>query len=498
MFGKVEGDSTHSYPVHSLGKGDDTLLNSLDLNLAADNDDAKGTWRSVLACAKSWERQLNGDAGGSKKPLLSTLVSFVRNVHGLPSPESCFGTNHVVVEEVSNCMLTLLNHVDQARQVQAKLNDALYDEPGEGVDVDALQKYLDSTSKSLSVRLDEADTLYRYRQVVSEWEAKVEKILESSRGIDDKTPDTQNDLVSVQKLSLDAQAHGFRSKSLVQLDARIAKAHKLKDRIAEWTESCSQGRKGSIKQVAALVRDTNRLKLAFPESTEILRFHRATESWVDRASIAVRSKISLTEIKSLIQRGEDMPLDLSDYLEKLKSRVAVAEGWLDRLKDVVQSPLAPGGHVNELAWLADMRIALLDGRYGRLHELASEGSRIPVDVEPLKLLQVELDAKNWSAKASKWVPCGNGTEGKKGKLDDIREHVYKAELLRDKLTLSEVDKKLWSLEGELALKSIVQAADSWLEQVRIFILSLVTFVSFLYCLTRIILLDGVEQGIFGG
>ena len=76
-------------------------------------------------------------------------------------------------------MLTLLSHVDQARQVQAKLNDALYDEPGEGVDVDALQKYLDSTSKSLSVRLDEADTLYRYRQVVSEWEAKVEKILES-------------------------------------------------------------------------------------------------------------------------------------------------------------------------------------------------------------------------------------------------------------------------------------------------------------------------------
>ena len=464
MFGKVEGDSAPRYPVFSREKVFG-LPRGQYLNFVSDADDVKGTWRSVLACAKSLERQLNGDVGDAKKPLLSTLVSFIRNVHGLPSPESCFGSNHVIVEEVSNCLLTLLNHVDQARQVQAKVNDALYDEDGEGVDVDALQKYLDSATKSLSLRLDEVDAFYQYRQEVSEWEVKVESILESSSGLDDETQGAQNDLVCVQKLSLDAQGHGFKSKSLVQLNSRIRKAHKLKGRIAEWKESCSHGQKSSMKQVAALVRDANRLKLAFPEATDLLAFHRSTESWVDRANIAVRSKISLTEIKSLIQRGENMPIDLSDYLEKLKSRVAVAEEWIDALKLVVRCPLTTEGTVDQLAWLNDMRSALLDSRYGRLHELASEGSRIPVDVEPLKLLQVELDAKNWSAKANKWVPTGNGNEGKRGKLEDIRDHVDKAELLRDKLTLSEVEKKAWVLEGELALKSIVQAADSWLEEV---------------------------------
>ena len=192
-----------------------------------------------------------------------------------------------------------------------------------------------------------------------------------------------------------------------------------------------------------------------------------------------------------------MPLDLSEYMEKLKSRVAIAEGWLGSLKEVVPCPLDAGGNVDELAWLSDMRIALLDGRYGRLHELASEGSRIPVDVEPLKLLQVELDAKNWSAKAIKWVPIDDGNDGKKGKLEDIREHVYKADLLREKLTLSEAGKKLWVLEGELALKSIVRAADSWLEQVRKVCFDAVDY-STVIPISHIFISDFAEQSILGG
>jgi hypothetical protein len=414
MLGQVQDDSAPSYPIRAVEMVIEfSSSDDLEMDLSSDADDLKGAWRSVLACGKSLERQLNGDAGGIKKPLLSTVISFIRNAYGLPVPESCFGSHHVMIEELSNCLLTLLSHVDKARQVQAMISDMLYDESGDGVDVDALQKSLDTTAKSLAIRLDEADVLYRFRDVVTEWDGKVESILVSSGDGDDQGPRTQDDLDRVLQLAFEAECHGFGTKGLVQLKSRIRRAHQVRERIAAWKESCRLGRKNSTKLMSTLVRDATRLKLVFPELTELMEFNRLTESWVDRATIAIRSRISLSEMKSMIQRGEDMPLDLSDYLEKLKARVSIAEEWIASLEVVVPCPTGEGNTKDLLAWMQTMRIALRNGEYNRLHELSSEGSRIPVDVEPLKLLQVELEAKTWSIKASKWTPSDNPGESKR-------------------------------------------------------------------------------------
>ena len=56
-------------------------------------------------------------------------------------------------------------------------------------------------------------------------------------------------------------------------------------------------------------------------------------------------------------------------------------------------------------------------------------------------------------------------EGKKGKLSDVEEHVNKAKVLRERLTLSVNEKKAWVLEGESELASILHSAESWLEKV---------------------------------
>jgi hypothetical protein len=431
-----------------------------EMALDSDSDDLKGAWRSVLACGKSMERQLNGDAC-NQKPLLSTVVSFVRNAYALPVPESCFGTNHVMIEEVSSCLLTLLDHVDKARHEQAKLRDILYDEEGEGVDMDALQKFLDSTGKALSIRLDEAEELYSYRERVTEWEGRLAKILEPAAT--DEHFEGRNDFATVQQLAVEAKTHAFVSKSLVQLQARIQKAHTIREKLIEWEKSCEQGEKNTIKVVASLVRDSARLKLIFPEVSRLLEFHREQDNWVDRSNIAIRSRISLAEVKSLIKRGEEMPLDLSDHLDKLKSRVGTAEEWIEHLEEVCPYPKSSDGTQDILAWMKAMRQALYDGKQAELHELASEGSRIPIEVDAVKVLQIELDAKNWTQKAKKWIPVDG--DSKRGKLDDLREHCEKAVALRDKLTLSEEDKYAWLLEGEAELNSIVEAADKWFEDV---------------------------------
>lgn len=431
-----------------------------------DRDDGKMAWRNILACGQSIERQLEASTPRSKKLLLSTVVSFVSNAYRLPIPETCFGSHHVMIEEVSKCLLAILGHIDNAKEVQANIRDRLFDESGEGVDSDSLQRYIEAQSKSLAVRLDEVDHLNRCKEIISEWESRLSVLEEADCDFSD---DRRDDLALAERMTTEAKSHGYISKGLVQLKTRIIKARQLRERIQLWKKSCDESKKVSTRTVSALVKDAKRLKFVFPEVVSLVNFHRMMEDWIDRANIAIRSRISLKEIKLLIQRGVSMPLDLSDYLEKLNSRVSLADDWLTSMEQVVPCPLHVNGKQDMLQWTADMRLALNEDRMAELHELALDGSRIPVEVDAVKLLQVELDAKTWTQKARRWVPI-NG-ESRKGKLIDIREHVAKGSTLRERLTFSDTKKQEWVLEGEAELNSIVLAADSWFEEVSLEALS---------------------------
>ena len=94
------------------------------------------------------------------------------------------------------------------------------------------------------------------------------------------------------------------------------------------------------------------------------------------------------------------------------------------------------------------RVSLENGNYSRLHELASDGSRIPVVVDEVKALVVALDAKNWTSKAQKWIP--NNVDSKKGKLGELREHLRKVSFLRAGLPIAE-EGLAWKLECETEL-----------------------------------------------
>jgi PLU-1-like protein len=241
----------------------------------------------------------------------------------------------------------------------------------------------------------------------------------------------------------------------------------------EQSEENLEDKKESVKFLAAMVRDANRLKLKFNEVSDLLETHRTVEGWIDRANIAVRSRMCLKEIRALIQKGDELPVNLSDFMEKLRVRVGQAEEWVDRFKGVVPYPNLDGSELVEsdktlLCWMEGVRRALHDGKHTALHDLASEGNRIPVEVEIMKLLQLELDAKSWTMKAKKWVPCLAKDESvacKKAKLEDLREHLDKAALLRERLNLSESAKNEWVVEGEMEIRNTVQGADDWFEKV---------------------------------
>jgi hypothetical protein len=464
FLGQLQDDSKPQYTVDANADAKAIFQKDWDTNyhveIALETDDLKGAWRSILACGKSVERQLNGELPGEKKPLLSTLLSFVGNAYRLPPPESIFGTHHVMVEEVCNNLIFILEHIQGAQEVQAKITDKVFNEAHEGIDSDGLLKFLDNVYETLPIKLPDVESLYSSRVIVVEWEARALLLLDL-KDEDLGEPRLWSSLENAETLHDEAKSHGYVSKVFVQLVQKIRKAYDLRGRILQWKDTFINGGKGSLKTLSALMKEVNRIRLGFAEAKEVLEFHQMAESWIDRANVAIRSKISLHEINMLITAAEEnVPLDLSEWLEKLKTRVRSANLWLEALENVV-----PFKHLchNTIEWMGNLQSSLHNGDQVRLHELSSEGNRIPVDVDEAKILQVSLDARNWSAKALKWLP--STPDSKKGKLCDLKEHLEILSSLRKRLPLSDPDRAIWSPEGAKELSDIVDATDAWFEKV---------------------------------
>ena len=430
-------------------------------------EDMKRVWKAVLAHAQ----ELGEELDKANKPLLSQVLAFVKGAHSLPLPEESYGTRHIVVEGISESMHRILDHVIKAHDAQAKLLDMLYDEDDDGVDTISVRKYMDECDSTLAIRLDAMNTLENQLDLAQQWQSRLDELAR-----DVLVTDERDDLREAEELLRQACMLGFRWRGQVELEGRVQKAHELRDRLRDWQQSCAEHKKESFKFVLALVRDANRLNMNFPEVSDLLRFHQIAEAWVERANVAVRSRISLAELESLVDRAEEMPLDLSEFTNKLQSRIRLSQSWISEFQDLVPAPFQDG-KVDNLAWMSRMRKALWTNDKQllmQLQDIATEGTRIPVEIDCVKLLLVEIDAKSWSLKAVKWIPNKNdvsddgdgATGGKRAKLVDIRDHLDKAEALRERLALSAEETDAWVIEGEAELRSIIEAADDWYEKVR--------------------------------
>lgn len=448
--------------TREVSDGDMMMLDAADTN----KDDLKEAWTTILSIGRSVKDQLDGWASANsktkddKKIACSALLAFIRNAYRLEPPEVCFGSHHVMIEEVSHCLLAILEHVEAARSAQAEIRDKIYQESvSTGSDSDALQKFIQGLCKDLPIRLDEESLIEEFREIVMEWEGRLGSFVEGSDG----NKEDEGELEVSEQLAFEARSHGYVSKEMIDLQARMEKAQVLKQKVLEWKQSCDGGNGGTMRTVSALAKELKKLKLDFREKREFLEFYNVVQNWLERTNIAIRSRISLVEVRALLSQGADFPLDLAEYVGKLESRVSSAETWLEGLEEVVPCPRTVSGERDMLEWSKGMRAALHEGRQGLLQDIVSEGSRIPVEVEALKVLQVEIDAKNWISKAQKWLPTDE--DSKKGKLGDLRDHIERAQNLRERLAFLGDQMKAWELTGEAELTAIVDAADSWLEQV---------------------------------
>ncbi len=223
-----------------------------------------------------------------------------------------------------------------------------------------------------------------------------------------------------------------------------------------------------------MIKEANKINLSFQELSLLSKVHRNAEEWIDRANVALRSKISLGELESLVKTGENMPLGLTASLGKLQSRYKQVCEWISALKVEVPCPLESMGASgcdldagNRAEWLLRMRNTLKAGSeesVQALLDLSSQGSRLPVEIDFLQLLQTAIDARNWSQKARRWVPSA-GDQFRRGKIEDLQDHLESAGEIINKAKKMTEGKADWQLDYAAELQSTVDTAEAWFQTV---------------------------------
>jgi PLU-1-like protein/PHD-finger len=425
-----------------------------DAKVAASHNASVAEWKALMELGQNLIDDL-------KTVTLSEVTQFCRCVSRvyLPPPDTT-----ELNQQMDSIVVRLLGAVESCRSDQAYIVDAMFSDPDDndddGVDTNELQRLISAATGSAPCVLDWADEQRRAVDSAVAWERRVEQALAAERFLDVVGGVAGGELEELERLVEQAmQTLSFRPTTLVALEQRIVKAYELRTRSCALFDNTET--RETLKALGSTVRDATKLRVTFPEARRLIECHVQAEAWVDRANVAIRSRISLTEIKELLRRADDLPVDLSEFTEKLLARVRTADEWLLRFSNIVPDASV----VEQMSFVRK----LMEIQYGTLHELASDGSRIPVEVETVSWLQVELDGRNWSLRTKKMIPGYD--DSKKGRLEELQEHLSKAVALRDRLAnvLSEGDKHLWSLDGEAELRRLVEDTERWFSENKDFI-----------------------------
>lgn len=407
--------------------------------LEASSRAVASTWKAVLAAAEAFEKHLPCIR-------LDMMLDFFDHVRRLPPPSQVLDETTRIAQTVNECLGRLWKACTEARELRAKWMDMWYTN---GVEIDAIRKALKDVGTLVP---DECDELKRQLEVVSSWQERLDQILADAS--EDDPECKRNDLALLEALAHEARAtHGFRCKGFVSLEVKLQKTYEMRERLQSVHDVS-----GTVKSISNLVRDIQRLRIRFPEANKFLLYSKDIDTWVERADIAIRSRISLQEVEDLIRRGKEYRLDLSEYLDKLQSRVQSAKTWLRSLQNLVD--LDGEG----LEWMARIRKKIEGGMNNQLHELACEGSRLPVEVDFVQMMHIELDARQWSAKAQKWLMSEGQIfdPSKQGKIEELKDHLVKAQALKARLHAG--DRPRWKLNFETEVSQVVSDADKWFEE----------------------------------
>jgi len=193
------------------------------------------SWGSILEKGQSVvENNKNGH-----KPNFGDLFIILKKAHSIPKPEDVYGRRDTMSKQVSQCLNSILDLVENGREVLGHLTDAMYDESKDGIELPALRKKLDAQGEKCNVHLEELVIVREILDEAIQWESRLTHVAKSGDGESSSSEDLhlpQQSLASAKELASEGRILSLRPSSLVLLEERIHGAYELRNRIRLWSK----------------------------------------------------------------------------------------------------------------------------------------------------------------------------------------------------------------------------------------------------------------------
>jgi len=475
-----------------------TMMMTMDHRGHADRSEMKVRWRQLMAHA---EKMIVGcfDADEVKKkgkfqkkkdrdhlqseerprPTMRDVLDLLSVAHAMPMPLENPGEGFI--EKTVSTLNQLLKFVSLGRDCLSNLHDSVYcHNKNDGIDLEHVKKTL-KRAKKTPLKLEEADIVQEVVNRASEWEKRLDQLMCNSALVltDAATAKTKGnrrkDFVA-EAMSLVEEAKSLTPldnlKSKIALEKRIKRAINARERILAWdNEECNVDDKNiDLKNVVSWVNEMNRIGLYFPEVNRLITIRNSAEIWMEKVAAVNRTDAHLSDIETLICEGIEMPINVSDFLTGLEEKAEKARQWLDEfracfpdsiaIKD--ESKLSPPEYL-EIMSMIRHELGKSNERRNEILGLKLSGAVVPLKMDLMEVLTMEVEAYKWSAEAEKML---FDSESKKIGLTYAREHIKNATVLRGMLPFDFRGKKNWFLRCEKKLMDILLLADRWLERYR--------------------------------
>ena len=201
----------------------------------AGNRDLMESWTSVLERGQIIvENYKNGH-----KPVFADLFILLKKAHSIPIPEDIYERRDTMPKQVSQCLNSILDLVENGRDVLAHIMDAFYCESDDGIELKALSDTLNAKTNTCDVQLKEMEIAREILDECVEWQSKLQLAKRSGEGESSSSEDLrlpQQSLVSAEGLVRQGRELPLRPDSLVVLEDRIHRAYELRNRIRSWNK----------------------------------------------------------------------------------------------------------------------------------------------------------------------------------------------------------------------------------------------------------------------
>jgi hypothetical protein len=226
--------------ILNIRNGENTQKGSIDeywrdYKNVEKNKSLMASWNTILE--KSQFVLDNCNSG--HKPKFRDLCLLLKKAYSIPSPEDVFGKRDVFPKRVSQCLSSILDFIENGREILARITDAMYEHSEEGVDLQALNKLLDDERAQCKVHLEEIDIALAIVFEGLEWEKELgsgnRSNGEDSSSSEDLHLPSQS-LSSAEELASRGRLLSVRPNSLVSLEMRIHSAYELRNKIRTWNK----------------------------------------------------------------------------------------------------------------------------------------------------------------------------------------------------------------------------------------------------------------------